>query len=197
MSIVTSTTQEEKANLRRDIRTTMQVMQQGEEEKLCARLLTLSLWQQPQRVLIYHPLSHEPNLLRLLEQKEHTFLFPKMHDQTLKLYQWAPGAVWRSGPYQVQEPDPTTWPLAEITDVDIALIPGMAFDSEGGRLGRGAGYFDRLLGSADCRALKIGIACSWQLVPKIPHEPHDVRMDFVVTPENIFQIARDILDDNT
>ena len=196
MSITTSNIQEEKSNLRRGIRTTMRVMKQGEEEKLCERLLTLSLWRQPQRVLIYHPLSHEPNLLRLLEQKEHTFLFPKMHDQVLKLYQWTSGAVWRSGPYQVQEPDPISWPLAEIDDVDVALIPGMAFDSEGGRLGRGAGYFDRLLGSPACRALKIGIACSWQLVPKIPSEPHDVRMDFVVTPENIFQIAGNDLNDH-
>jgi 5-formyltetrahydrofolate cyclo-ligase len=65
--------------------------------------------------------------------------------------------------------------------VDLALIPALAFDREGNRLGRGKGYYDRLMGRPGFWALRIGIVTERFLMPGIPTEPHDIGMDLVVT----------------
>jgi 5-formyltetrahydrofolate cyclo-ligase len=64
--------------------------------------------------------------------------------------------------------------------IDLALAPGVAFDLSGNRLGRGRGFFDRLL--AEVRGVKCGIAFEKQIVEKIPAAAHDVRVDFILTP---------------
>ena len=63
-------------------------------------------------------------------------------------------------------------------------MPGVAYDPEGNRVGRGKGYYDRLLAGA--RATKIGIAYDFQVVDSIEAEPHDVRVDVVITDRRIF-----------
>ncbi len=180
--------QQEKRNLRSDMRRTMSMGQKHNEETiLCHQLLILPELQRAHSILIYSPLPHEPNLLALLKKASHRFFFPRMNGDELEIYEWFAEAPWIIGRYSVHEPDPQTWRLASISEIDLALIPGMAFDPQGHRLGRGAGYFDRLLGNPACRARKIGISWSWQMITSLPSEEHDVPMDLVVTPERIFQ----------
>jgi 5-formyltetrahydrofolate cyclo-ligase len=66
---------------------------------------------------------------------------------------------------------------------DFIVVPGLAFDPSGGRLGRGAGYYDRLL--TKFQGVRIGVCFTELLVERVPCEDHDIRMDFVVTPEGI------------
>lgn len=67
--------------------------------------------------------------------------------------------------------------------VDAWLVPGLAFDRQGNRLGRGKGYYDQLLRNA--RGVKIGVGYDFQLVREVPAEAHDVRLDFIVTETEI------------
>jgi len=85
------------------------------------------------------------------------------------------------GPFGINEPDPDQWPEVSVETVDLALVPGLAFDPCGNRLGRGKGYYDRLLGRSGFRALKIGIVPDRLVLPGIPTEEHDIRMDLVMT----------------
>lgn len=87
--------------------------------------------------------------------------------------------------FGIREPDPEQWPAADIQTIDLALIPGLAFDRSGNRLGRGKGFYDRLLGSPGFRALKIGIVTERFLLPEIPVEAHDIRMDLVLTESSL------------
>jgi len=75
-----------------------------------------------------------------------------------------------------------------VTHPDVWLVPGLAFDSHGNRLGRGKGYFDALLQHAP--GVKIALTHEFQLLPTVPTEPHDVRMDFIVTETQIVQCPR-------
>lgn len=71
-------------------------------------------------------------------------------------------------------------PMAERCGADVLwLVPGVAFDALGNRLGRGRGYYDRLLAGA--RGVRIGVGWDWQVLPALPHDAHDVTMDWVVT----------------
>jgi len=72
--------------------------------------------------------------------------------------------------------------------IDAWLVPGLAFDKHGNRLGRGRGYFDQLL--RDARGVKIALAYDFQLINEVPVEPHDVRLDFIVTETQIVHCKR-------
>ena len=84
--------------------------------------------------------------------------------------------------YHILEPvgEPTT----DLAIIDVAIIPGLAFDQRGHRLGHGGGYYDRFLPLL--QAIKVGIAFDCQLLPDLPVCPHDVSMNFVVTPSHFF-----------
>jgi 5-formyltetrahydrofolate cyclo-ligase len=72
---------------------------------------------------------------------------------------------------------------------DLILVPGMAFDLSGNRLGRGKGFYDRLLENAG--GIKCGVCHDFQLLEKIPAEPHDAKVDFVLTPARCVRRKQD------
>ena len=83
------------------------------------------------------------------------------------------------GPYGIMEPKLSCLERPA-TRMDLIIVPGVAFDRRGGRLGRGAGYYDRLLKKAR-NVVKIGLCFREQLVKKVPMKMNDVRMDRVIT----------------
>lgn len=94
-----------------------------------------------------------------------------------------------TGPFGIQEPDPKVYPVvAEIARIDVIFLPGVAFDRSGGRLGHGAGYYDRYLAAA-AGIRKIGLGFGFQLVEQTPQEPHDIRLDAIVTEEGVIECA--------
>lgn len=84
--------------------------------------------------------------------------------------------------YGIQEPIGT--PLSDPTLLDLIIVPGVAFDHNCNRLGRGKGYYDRFLNTLQVPT--IGICFHEQIVPQIPCEVHDKAMDFVITPSEIY-----------
>jgi 5-formyltetrahydrofolate cyclo-ligase len=70
---------------------------------------------------------------------------------------------------------------------DLVLVPGVAFDLSGNRLGRGKGFYDQLL--AKISGVKCGVGYDFQLLEKIPAEPHDAKVDFVITPARTMKTA--------
>jgi 5-formyltetrahydrofolate cyclo-ligase len=84
-----------------------------------------------------------------------------------------------TGKFDISEPLPTCEEIA-LNQFDLVLVPGMAFDETGNRLGRGRGFYDRILAAAS--GVKCGVAYDFQLLEKIPAEPHDARVNFIFTP---------------
>jgi 5-formyltetrahydrofolate cyclo-ligase len=91
----------------------------------------------------------------------------------------------RPGRYGIREPDESVCEVIEVDEVDVALIPGLAWDRDGRRLGRGAGYYDRLLGTPGWRGYRCGIFFASQEVPVVPAEGWDVPLDAVVTEREV------------
>jgi 5-formyltetrahydrofolate cyclo-ligase len=83
------------------------------------------------------------------------------------------------GQFGIREPR-SRYPRFSSEPLDLILVPGVAFDLQGGRLGRGKGYYDQLLGGL--RGTKCGVAFDQQVVDEIPMAPHDERLDFLLTP---------------
>ncbi len=83
-------------------------------------------------------------------------------------------------------------PLGQAVDptlVDAVVVPGVAFDLRGRRLGQGGGHYDRLLPRID-DALRVGVAFACQVVPRIPDEPHDIAMDVLITDRVVHRFDR-------
>lgn len=90
-----------------------------------------------------------------------------------------------TGKFEILEPKPEAIRPAAPDQIDAALVPGLAFDETGNRLGRGMGHFDRLL--QEVRGRRIALAFDFQILDEIPAEPHDVRMDFIVTETRVIK----------
>jgi 5-formyltetrahydrofolate cyclo-ligase len=75
----------------------------------------------------------------------------------------------------------------QAAQLDLVLVPGVAFDPQGGRLGHGKGYYDRLLSQVRQDAFLVGLAFECQIVPAVPTHPHDVAMDLVITESSIYR----------
>lgn len=87
---------------------------------------------------------------------------------------------------QYHIPEPTGETIID-PKPDIIILPGVAFDSKCNRLGRGKGFYDRFLAKHQLSALLIGVAFDEQLVPEVPTEAHDFKLDMVVTSKNKYQ----------
>jgi 5-formyltetrahydrofolate cyclo-ligase len=92
--------------------------------------------------------------------------------------------VWRWG---IREPNPAIHPQCPIRAVDAALIPGLGWDRGGQRLGRGGGFYDRLLAAAEWRGFRCGIFFALQERPGLPADPWDVPLDAVVTETELWK----------
>jgi 5-formyltetrahydrofolate cyclo-ligase len=89
------------------------------------------------------------------------------------------------GRYGILEPKPGEIQPAAHDPIDAALVPGLAFDETGNRLGRGMGYFDRLL--QEVSGAKIALAYDFQVLNEVPAEAHDARVDFIVTETRVVE----------
>ncbi len=93
------------------------------------------------------------------------------------------------GAYQIQEPRVECRCEVSLEAVDLILVPGIAFDVTGHRIGHGMGYYDRLL-SENVKATKIGLAFDFQVVEMIPAEHHDVSVDMIITEKRIIHAKK-------
>ncbi len=101
---------------------------------------------------------------------------------------WSPGIPMAMGPLGILQPAQSVWVSGD--EMDLIVVPGLAFDRRGGRLGRGKGFYDRLLAGAG-GACKAGLCFRWQICDWIPMAPHDVWMDLVVADDAVYCGSRE------
>ena len=153
-------------------------------------LSPFTLHPSPFTVMAYWPLPDEVDIRPLIDElvaQGKTVLLPKVTgDETMELRRYTSRADLAEGAFHIMEP--VGEPFTDYEKIDVALIPGMAFDAAGHRLGRGKGYYDRFLlpftsypspFTFHPSPLLIGVCFPFQRVAKVPSEEHDVMMDVV------------------
>jgi 5-formyltetrahydrofolate cyclo-ligase len=180
----------DKQSLRGDLRARRRQLlpeqQMAAAEGVYRALLGFEPFLQAQRVMAYiacrGELSLAPAIDHVLFQGK-TLLLPRCD---------APGEMTARRVQSLHELQPGAYGLMEPAEsseimpperIDLILVPGAAFDRRGGRIGQGGGYYDRFLGKTD--ALRVGVCHSFALLDAVPKEAHDMRMDFVLTPQGI------------
>ncbi len=172
----------DKHEIRRRIKNRKQLITEAERRE-AARAVFETLEQTPafilaERILIYHSLPDELSTLEFLD-KWHTrkqFFLPRVNGVNLELLPYERTSL-RLGAFHIEEPTEGT-PVDPAT-MELIIVPGVAFDRRGNRLGRGKGFYDRLL--ATTRAMTIGVGYDFQLVDELPVEPHDTPVRLVIT----------------
>ena len=91
----------------------------------------------------------------------------------------------KPGPRGVPEPNAGRCKIVPIDRIDIAIIPGIAFDEKGGRIGTGRGYYDRLIPKLAITTRKVALTLEEQIIPQIPMESHDKHVDIIITDKRI------------
>lgn len=184
----------EKKALRASVKERLKRMSDGDREResrsLCKRLVA-AVPDTPGTMCVFYPMAGSEADIRgifaPLRERGWTLFFPRFEGAGFAFRHAGDDAALVPGRYGLMEPTADEDAL-DIRSVTIALLPGLAFAPDGSRIGRGNGGYDRWL--ADLRtknpgAKAWGIAFDCQMVTTIPTEPHDARVDLVVTPRGI------------
>jgi 5-formyltetrahydrofolate cyclo-ligase len=174
-----------KADLRRQIQQIKRQFtpQQLEELSLLVISSLRPLLAEAQTIMAYYSLPDEVNTHALIDElvaEGKTVLLPKVTGaDTMELRRYTGRADLQEGAYHILEP--VGEPFTDLSAIDLILVPGLAFDAAGHRLGRGRGYYDRFLHSKNRPyCVKIGVCFDFQKVDEVPVDAHDIAMDKVV-----------------
>ncbi len=147
---------------------------------LRGHLLDSDLWRAARTVMIFAPLSREPDLLPLF-QTNTRLVFPAMEDDCIVPCNVPGEGCLVPGAFRFREPDRTICPQVPMEEIDLVLVPGLGFGRDGTRLGRGRGHYDRFLKSLPARAVRCGVCFQGQVSDSLPVESHDVTMHRLLT----------------
>jgi 5-formyltetrahydrofolate cyclo-ligase len=149
--------------------------------RLCEAIGRETAWERAGTVALFAPQDTEPDVeLLWLQAGAKIFCYPRLSTGGLDFVRVLDRATLTMGRWNIREPAFGSAQIVAPSEIDLILVPGVAFTREGERLGRGGGYYDRFLAQREVRAVKIGICFVEQLVDELPIDPHDARVDCVI-----------------
>ncbi len=186
---------ETKDEIRNKIAKTLAALSVNEiEEKITrieSRLFEFANFLESNIVLLYISSTSEVNTLKIIER---CFNYNKIvilpafdatkHEMKLMKIDNL-DADLTPGPRGILEPDSSSCNVVPIECIDIAIIPGVAFDEKGGRIGSGDGYYDRLIPKLSITTRKVALAFENQIIPQVQMESHDRYVDIIITEKRI------------
>jgi 5-formyltetrahydrofolate cyclo-ligase len=159
-------------------------------QRICERFAALEQYQSAQTVMFYVDVRSEVrtrHYLPIALTHGKRIVVPYCVDNELELFWLQSMDELATGAFKILEPRPELRSLPSkrvvAEELDLVMVPGVAFDRRGARMGHGFGYYDRLLQHARSDAPLVALAFECQLFPEIPTEPHDILMDLILTEQ--------------
>ncbi len=175
---------------RRRLRDLLPSEREAAETEIARRVWTVPEVASARTLLLFAHLPDEVSTdaiaLEALTRGMHV-VFPRVIPGTraMDLHAVSEPSSLRIGAYGIREPDPERSARVPAERVDAVLVPGLAWDRRGGRLGRGAGYYDRLFALPEWRGFRCGVFFAAQEFPRVPTDPWDVPLHAVVTESGV------------
>lgn len=172
----------EKNEIRRKIRSLRLMLDEHDKmqaaTEVFSRLESTAAFQLAERILMYHSLPDELNTHQFLSKwnGRKRFYLPRVNGADLEILPYEETRL-ELGSFHIEEP--TGDDITDPGEIELVIVPATAYDRKGNRLGRGKGFYDRLLKTTS--ATKIGVGYEFQLIDEVPSEPHDVAMDIIIT----------------
>lgn len=179
----------EKSDIRRKIKNLRLMLSEAEKmsaaDEVFDQLEKTAAFMMADNILMYHSLPDELSTIKFLRKwggRKHFFL-PRVNGVNLDILPYEETRL-ELGSFQIEEPTGDNY--ADVDDIELMIIPGVAFDRRRNRLGRGKGFYDRLLAAS--KATKIGVGYEFQLLDELPAEPHDIPMDMIITQKTVIRM---------
>ena len=172
----------EKNEIRRKIQSLRTILLDKERisaaEEVFSRLEKTAAFLMAERIMMYHSLPDELSTHAFLNKwhDKKKFYLPRVNGVDLEILPYEESRL-ELGSFHIEEP--TGNDIADPNDIELVVVPAVAYDRKGRRLGRGKGFYDRFLKTT--KATKVGVGYEFQLYDELPSEPHDVGMDIIVT----------------
>ena len=155
------------------------ITHQSESAEILAALEAHPAFRAANTLFIYHSLPDEVDTHEFVQKwsEKKTILLPVVVGDELEIRKYTGPEDLATSSYGIEEPIGEVF--TDYSSIDLIAVPGVAFDNNGNRLGRGKGYYDRLIPHIPS-AYKIGICFPFQIVEEVPAEPFDIRMDEII-----------------
>ena len=161
--------------------------------KIQLHLMNFSWYREAQSILFYISYNNEVHTHEMIQESlkngKHVVV-PKTDCQRKELI-LSTLNCWGdlcSGSYSILEPRDDRMKKVPLTSIDLCIVPGVVFDTQGNRIGHGSGYYDRLF-QMSSRAHRIGLAYELQIFPSIPVETHDIKVEKIITEKCIIDCS--------
>lgn len=184
-------TAEKKQKVRQQMKKTRLALSTSEismQSQIIQKVVTESdQFQRAKSVGTYFPVNNEVQTDVIInEGRRHgkVIAAPRIDGEIIRFFGFSDSGELRIGPFGIPEPIPSSEPVAR---PDLILVPGLAFDKSGYRIGYGKGYYDRFLKSFE--GISLGIAYPFQILANVPHNSSDVRLNFVTTIDGVFSCS--------
>lgn len=181
----------DKDYIRRKVRARKRLLDEAERlqaaENVFNQLEKLAAFAVSNRILIYNSLPDELSTRAFIDrwQAKKKFFLPRVNGVDLDILPYDRTSL-HVGAFRIEEPDGND--IADPDEMELIIVPAVAFDRQGNRVGRGKGFYDRLLSRS--KAYKIGVAYDFQLFDEVDSEPHDVPVDTVITETCLIRIKK-------
>lgn len=149
-----------------------------------SRLEQLAAFAMSDHILIYNSLPDELSTREFIDRwkDKKKFYLPRVNGVDLDILPFDRQRM-HIGAFRIEEPSGTD--ISDPRSIEMVIVPAVAYDRNGNRIGRGKGYYDRLLGRT--KAIRIGVAYDFQIVDEFEVEPHDIPVDIVITESSIYR----------
>ena len=182
-----------KQELRRELRGRCRSLTPGDRDRASraaeARLLAIPELSAPRTVALYAATFDEADPTRALPvllERGVRVVFPRVAGPDLEFVPVTDPGELLAGHRGIGEP---AGPAIDVTEIDVMVVPGLAFDADGMRLGRGGGHYDRTLPRLRPDATRVAFCFDFQVVPHVPRAPHDQRVDVIVTDRRVIRTS--------
>ena len=178
-----------KEEIRRQVKNSKALLSEADRrtaaERVFSQLESLAQFLLADNVMLYHSLPDELSTREFIDkwhERKHFFL-PRVNGLDLEVLPYDRTSM-HLGAFHIEEP--TGDETVNLDDIDVIVVPAVAFDRNGNRVGRGRGYYDRLLSRA--RSVTIGVGYDFQLFDTIETEAHDIPLDIVITESSVIRL---------
>lgn len=159
----------------------------GKSKSIYKRLVNFSEIKTSKRILVYLAINSEVDTKRLIHfliSSGKELFVPAFDNNRWLISKFSGFDNLEKGPYGILQPVDKS--RVESKVIDVAIVPGIAFDKDGVRLGYGKGVYDRLL--KNFKGIKIALAYDFQIVEKLPQEEHDLSVDFIISQQRLLDL---------
>ncbi len=163
------------------------------DESIRHKLFSLPDFIKAKIIFIYASFRSEVDTFSIIEHSLDTgkkIILPKVEkkERKLNLYEIKSLKEMKSGYMGINEPIPDESKRFKINEIDLIIVPGVCFDVYGNRIGYGGGYYDIILSEKKSDTPVIALSYEEQIIQEIPSEPHDIKVDIIITDKRIINI---------